>query len=315
MHSFVRIDMKNYRYIVAWILLIGIGIGGSVVTVAVAQEPVVKYQLETRPYDPDLDADIDMYICNWRDATAISTHGCLVEREILTHGDPKHPRRKGAVLQYVNRFSHATLYARNETAPYAPEGEQEIFYITAGTGMIQSAQTTAGLSAGIFVLVPDGVTFTMANTGDDPLTMYVIVEPITRDDFTPHDDIVVVDENKQPILTTTGHWSMIIKQAYKLTDDLCIIEYINTITFDPMTIGHPHAHLDGCEEVWTALDGESILFLGKQIRMQKPGTAYLCPPYGNCPHSNINNTDAPIKLLYFAVRNDWSERDGIKRVK
>lgn len=307
--------MKNHRYIMVWTLLIGIVIGGGLLPDATAQEPEVKTQLETRPYNPKLDADIDMYICNWRDAVAIRTHGCLVEREIFTHGDPKHPARKGEVLQYVNRFSHATLYARNETAPFAPDGEQEILYITAGTGTIRTADTTADISAGIFVLVPEGVTFTMKNSGDTPLTMYVIVEPITRDDFTPLNDIVVVNENTQPILTTTGHWSMIIKQAFKLTDHLCIIEYINTITFDPMTIGHPHAHLEGCEEVWTSIEGESILFLGKQIRMQQPGTAYLCPPYGNCPHSNINNTDVPIKLLYFAVRNDWSERDGIKRVK
>ncbi len=306
--------MKNFRRIFGHIFL-GVISLAACLTVADAQEADTVYRLETRPYDPELDANIDMYISNWRDATAIRTHGCLVEREILTHGDPNHPRRKGAVLKYVNRFSYATLYARNETTPFTPEGEQEIFYITSGTGQVRSEKTTAVLSTGIFVLVPDGVAFTMENTGDEPLSMYVIVEPITREDFTPHDDIKVVDENKLPILTTTGHWSMIIKQAYKLTDDLSIIEYVNTITFDPMTIGHPHAHVDGCEEVWTEVEGESILFLGKQVRMQPPGTAYLCPPYGNCTHSNINVTDAPVKLLYFAVRNDWSESDGIKRVK
>jgi len=282
---------------------------------AFAQETEVRYNLESRPYNSKLDADIDLYISNWREMPTILTHGCLVEREILTHGDPKHPQRKGAVLRYVNRFSRAVLYARNETKPIKLNGEQEIFYVTGGGGRIKSDKTNAEIFSGSFILVPPDVEFTMENTGDEPLTMYVIVEPITRDDFTPREDIVVVDENKLPILTTTGHWSMIIKQAYKLSDDLCIIEYINTITFDPMTIGHPHSHYDRCEEVWTAVDGESILFLGKQIRMQPPGTAYLCPPYGNCPHSNINNTDKPVKLLYFAVRDDWTAKDGIKRTK
>ena len=280
-----------------------------------AQDKEFMTSVDVRPYNPDIDADIDLYIRNWREATAFKTHGSLVEREILTHGDPKKPERKGAVLQYVNRFSRAVLYARNVTENHTPKGEQEIFYIYSGEGKVASAKSETRIGAGFFVLVPEGVGFTMENTGDEPLEMYLIVEPITRDDFTPHDDIVVVNENKLPVLTTTGHWSMIIKQAYNLNEDLCIIQYINTITFDPMTIAHPHAHLDGCEEVWTMVEGEGLLFLGKKLRFQETGTAYLCPPYGNCPHSNINSGEKPYKLLYFAVRDDWTKKDGIKRTK
>jgi hypothetical protein len=60
---------------------------------------------------------------------------------------------------------------------------------------------------------------------------------------------------------------------------------------------------------------ENPLLLGKQLRMQKPGDAYMCPPYGNCVHSNMNTSDKPIKFLYFAVRDDWSHYDGVKRKK
>jgi hypothetical protein len=55
--------------------------------------------------------------------------------------------------------------------------------------------------------------------------------------------------------------------------------------------------------------------LGKQLRLQTSGTAYMIPTDGNTPHSNINHTDKPVKLLYFAVRKDWEEKDGIKRSK
>jgi len=271
--------------------------------------------LEGRTYDPEVDSDIDMYMNNWRESRPFHTHGSLVERDVLFRGNPADPERKGTVLNYVNRFTHASLYARFSTSETTLSGEQEILYILSGKGVIKSRETTADLYTGIFVLVPDGCTFTMTNTGDDPLNMYLISEPVVRSDFIPQKDIVVVDEGTEPIENSHGHWSMIIKQAFNINKELSIIEYVNAIVFDPMTIGHPHSHFEGCEEVWTSVEGTSILFLGKQIRMQTPGTAYMIPPDGNTPHSNINHTDRPIKLLYFAVRADWEENDGIIRTR
>ena len=63
------------------------------------------------------DANIDLYFGSWIDSEPYTTHGTLVERDILTQGDPLNPPAKGAVLLYVNRFTHATLDAgvRTET--------------------------------------------------------------------------------------------------------------------------------------------------------------------------------------------------------
>ena len=274
---------------------------------------VAAQNLDSKPYNPEVDSDIDLYISNWRESRPFHTHGCLVERDVLSKGNPAKPERKGAVLKYVNRFTYATLYARATTRPTTLSGEQEILYILSGKGIIKSGGRTANLYSGIFALVPDKCTFTMTNAGDEPLNMYLICEPVVRPDFVPQKEIVVVDEGALPIVSSHGHWSMIIKQAFNLKKELSIIEYVNTIVFDPMTIGHPHSHREGCEEVWTSIEGTSLLFLGKQIRWQPPGTAYMIPPDYNTPHSNINHTDKPVKLLYFAVRKDWEEKDGIKR--
>lgn len=276
-------------------------------------ELIVKHQLDPKRYDPETDPDIDMYIQHWEDSPAQNIQNGLVARDVLSQGDPASPSRKGAVLKYVNRFVHASLYGHSSTEPVSLSGEQEILYILSGEGSITSDLSTNELSQGMFVLIPDRCTFSMENNGDEALTMYLIAEPVVRDDFVPQRDIIVVDERTVPTSATPGHWSMFIKNVFNLGAELSIIEYVNIITFDPMTIGHPHAHLEGCEEVWTSLEGTSILFMGKEIRMQSPGMAYLCPPYGNCTHSNINQTDKPIKLLYFAVRADWEERTGIKR--
>lgn len=280
-----------------------------------AAGPVEVRRLDSSPYTPGKDPDIDLYMCNWRDSQPRHTYGSLVERDVLTRGDPAHPARKGAVLKFVNRFSHASLYAHASTTPATLSGEQVILYFLSGKGNIKSGQKSADLREGIFVLIPDKCSFQMTNTGDEPLTMYLIAEPIVSSTFKPPKEMLTVDENILPISSSNGHWSMIIKTAFNIGKELSIIEYVNAIVFDPMTIGHPHAHLEGCEEVWTSLEGTSILFLGKQIRMQSPGTAYLCPPYGDCTHSNINHMDKPLKFLYFAVREDWEKNDKIKRTR
>ena len=84
-------------------------------------------------------------------------------------------------------------------------------------------------------------------------------------------------------------------------DGLATIGVI-TVAVDPMTFPHPHSHSGNFEEVWAAIKGTSLAFLGKQIRKQPPGTAYMIPPDGNTPHSNINTSDRQIKFLYFSAR-------------
>ena len=82
------------------------------------------------------------------------SHGSLIERDILTNGDPLNPRTRSAVLKYVNRFVYATLDAHNSTTPVTLDGEQEIFYILSGEGKVRAGSKTAELYSGIAVLMP-----------------------------------------------------------------------------------------------------------------------------------------------------------------
>ena len=76
-----------------------------------------------------------------------------------------------------------------------------------------------------------------------------------------------------------------------------------------MTIGHPHSHKKGTEETWAVITGNNILFLGKEIRRQGTGTAYMIPPDDSTPHSNINVTDdEELKFFYFARYRDHEVR-------
>ncbi|MFC1693211.1 cupin domain-containing protein [Candidatus Latescibacterota bacterium] len=276
--------------IVSIMLIIGL-IAASAVSFA--------QSLDGSSYTPGKDADIDMYLSSWKESMPRHTHGSLVERDILTRGDPMNPPSRGAVLVYINHFSYATLDAHASTAPTALEGQQEVFYINSGKGIIKAGGKTADLRKDIAILMPAGLEFTMTNTGDEPLTMYLINEPIP-DGFRPNKDMLVKDEKATPISGTRGHWCHIVKGLFSTNDGLGTLESVITVSFDPMTIGHPHSHGEGCEEVWTEMKGASIAFIGKQIRCQPPGTGYMIPADGKTPHSNINISGEQTKMLYFA---------------
>lgn len=263
--------------------------------------------LDGSPYTPGKDPDIDLYICNWMESMPRTTHGSLVERDVFTKGDPMKPPRKGAVLQYINRFAHATLAGHASTTPTTLKGEQEIYYILSGKGTIKAGKKTSNLYEGICILMPANLEFSMTNTGDEELAMYLINEPIPAG-FRPNKDMLVQDENTLPIQSTNGHWIHIVKNFFETDAGLGTLERVLTVSFDPMTIGHPHSHDAGCEEVWCEVKGTSIAFIGKQIRMQPEGTAYLIPPDGKTPHSNINTTDKQTKMFYFARYKDHEVR-------
>lgn len=269
--------------------------------------PVLCQNLDGRPYDPAKDPNVDMFMGSWTESLPKHTHGSLIERDILTRGNSLNPPRKGAVLEYVKRFTLGTLPAHAKTTPTTLKGEQEIFYIISGKGVVNAGGKTDDLFGGICFLVPENLEFTMTNTGEESITMYVICDPVPAG-FKPVKDIVVRDNNTTHFGTLDGHWSYQEKDLLLSSHGLGTLYAVITLTLNPMTIGHPHFHVKGTEEVWTTISGVNIAWLGKEIRVQPPGTAYIIPPDGRTNHSNINvSQHEQVLMLYFAVRNDLNK--------
>ncbi|MFC1651454.1 cupin domain-containing protein [Candidatus Latescibacterota bacterium] len=264
-----------------------------------AQAPLPYSMLDPNPYNPETDPNIDMYIGSWKESMPIKTHGAMIERDILTVGDPMNPPTKGAVLKYTNRFVRASIGAYESTSPVSLEREQEIFYVLSGTGTVSAGGKTADLHPGIAVLIPSGLEFSMTNTGAETLAMYLIAEPVPAG-FIGNKDMLVVDENKQAWNTGNPHWVGLSKPLFRTAAGLSSVTNIITVQFDPMTMFHPHSHNEGIEEVWTAVSGDIHALLGKQLRKQPPGTAYMIPPDGKTPHANFNVSDDRVKLFYFS---------------
>ena len=244
---------------------------------------------------------IDLYFGDWHASPPRTTQGSLVERDIFTRGDPQNPAHQGAVLRFINSYTYATLAPHTSTKATRLDGQQEIYFVDSGRGIAKAAGQAVELYRNIAVLIPTNLEFTLSNTGDQPLTMYVISDP-TPAGFRPNSTMLVRDENKIPITSSDGLWDHIVKTLFVTADGLGTLQSILTVTLDPLTMGKPHlVDHDDIEEVWTALDGASLAFVGNTLRKQTPGMAFYHIPDNKTPHTNINqNEDAQVRFLYFA---------------
>jgi mannose-6-phosphate isomerase-like protein (cupin superfamily) len=247
---------------------------------------------------------VDLYFGDWRTSAPHTIRGSLEQRNILTRGNAMNPTQTGAVLRYLNSYTYATVAPHASTKAARLETQQEIYFVESGRGLATAAGQTADLYRQVAVLIPANLEFTIKNTGDQPLTMYVINEP-TPAGFRPNANILVRDESKLPISSSTGMWSHIVKTIFTTEDGLATLQTVLTVRLDPLTIGKPHPSpgedSNEIEEVWTALDGTSLAFVGNQLRRQTPGMAFYHIPNNQTPHTNINQKeDTPVRFLYFA---------------
>ncbi|MEO6909461.1 MAG: cupin domain-containing protein [Edaphobacter sp.] len=256
------------------------------------------------------DKRIDLFIGDWHNSTPRAEHGSLVLRDILTHGNNLAPPQSGAVLQGVNFLAYGRLPAHAATTPAKLEGQQEIYYIHGGAGEITAGGKTVSLHKDIAVFVPEGLEFVMKNSGEEDLTLYLVNEPVPTG-FVPRKDMLSIDESTVPVRTpmaaspytspgASGHWAHIVRDLFSRTDGLATVGDFITVTLNPMTIGEPHPHRTNQEEVWVAMDGNSLAFLSSELRVQRPGMAYMIRPDETMTHSNINSGDTPVKFLWFA---------------
>ena len=256
------------------------------------------------------DRRIDMFMGDWRDSLPRSAYGSLVLRDILTRGDNFSPPQPGAILEAANFVAYGRLAAHNSTVPTRLQHEQNVFYVVGGAGDITSQGKAAALHKDVAVFIPADLEFVVNNTGDQALTMYVVSEPVP-DGFTAAKAMLVTEEAQVPVRTpmaaspftlpgASGHWAHVVRDLFSKTDGLATIGDLITVDINPMTMGEPHPHHPGQEEIWVAVEGDSLAFIGTELRVQHPGMAYMIRPDESMTHANINTGDLPVKFLWFS---------------
>jgi mannose-6-phosphate isomerase-like protein (cupin superfamily) len=284
---------------------------------------LIKYP----PRDPE-ERRIDRFFGDWRESYPNYRHGSLITRDILTTGDNFQPPFRAEILQYAGGLYYATLAAHASTTSSRLEGYQEVYYVMSGSGKITAGGISADIHSNIAILMPASLEFVMQNTGDRPLEMYLIDDP-TPAGFQPRRSMLVVDERHAHVRTparvahyasgigvkataaetnsadpyispgASGHWAHIVRELFSKKDGLATLDTVLTVVINPLTMGEPHPHQPGHEEVWLALDGTSLALAGSELRMLRPGQAYMVRPDAEMVHSNINFGDKPVKFLYF----------------
>ncbi len=271
----------------------------SIVAFVIFRTVAPDIKSETVQSSPVKALDIDMFIAHWKESAPRNEFGTLIVRDILTkcYGDPLRPTEKGAVLTDINAVRYGTIDSYTSTTPSTLNGVQYIFYIDSGKGTIESDKRTAELQEGIGVLMPPGIEFTLNNTGDNQLSMYIIEEPITYD-FKPKTNMVVKNEYDNPISTNIHRVNNSRKWLFDMYDGLSTLIGINPVMWEPKSFYPPHVHSEEDEEVWIAVKGKIIVQLGKKRRAFPAGSAYKVPADGVTSHVNINDAEVSRKLIW-----------------
>lgn len=262
---------------------------GQQVPVAHGGQPHIREDaLDPTPVNPAADPNIGMFINSYKNAKPRTMFGDLVYRDMLTKlqgPNPTHPTVKGAVLTSITAISRATLAPGATASGRVHSGDLQIFYTVAGEGKITVHSKTYDLKEGVgFTLTPN-FDFKLTNTGSQPLAFYVRAQQIPAG-FVISPDLVVVNrfDHDRGI---GAHWVHTCNAGPKGML-LC--------TVPPFTMPQPHSHAG--PEQWIMVKGDSILSLGKNLRLMVPGQAYKIPPTGITAHSNINLSDRPVELIY-----------------
>jgi mannose-6-phosphate isomerase-like protein (cupin superfamily) len=299
---------------VSFSLMVSIGFGCLIAAGSRAQEkpkaePAPSYA-EEGPHTyrrPGIDTDVSLYINHWRNSSSLKNHNGLIERDILTRGDPLHPPGKGAVLKYIKSYKYAVLPPHSNTVTQSQEQEQAFIYISTGQGRIEAGGKRADLEEGNSVFVPAGLEYRFVNPSGDELEMFIVAEETTPG-FIPNAEISVGSwRDSKPVYG--AHWAHIAHSfLYDVEPRFCNPMGFIVVSIDSFDIAQPHTHGPGTEEIWLQLRGRSLLYFGNRLLPQEPGEAFLVPPNYKVPHCSINHSGEPMLWLYMGCRHEEDAR-------
>ena len=289
------------------VLLIGVCCGAAFLggQQKLATEPDLSFREDavSNRRHPEVDTDVFLYIKHWRESLPGVGHGGLIERDILSPGDPLKPAKKGAVLKYITGYRRAALEPRTNTKSVLSDKEQAFFYVMSGAGTIETRTKKTPLEEGTAVFVPAGIEYRFTNPAEASLEMLLITEDVPVGFVANREISVGSYHSSEPGLGM--HWAHIGRGfAYDVPPKFANPVGFAIVSIDKMDIAQPHVHGPGCEEIWCQLKGRSLLLFGTRLMWQEPGEAFLIPPNGKVPHASINPTDEPMLWLYMGNRHD-----------
>jgi mannose-6-phosphate isomerase-like protein (cupin superfamily) len=250
---------------------------------------------------PGRNTDVSFYINDGRDSPPREEHGGLIERDVLTRGDPFEPREKGAVLRFLKAYRRAELPPHAETQSFADAREQVFLFVMNGGGRIEADGCAAELEEGTAVVVPAGLSFRLLNPSDRALELFLAAEE-TPDGFVPEKRLSV-GRYRDSLPVVGAHWAHIARPfVYDHEPRFANPMGFVVVSMDAFDVAQPHTHPAAAEEIWLQVKGTSLLLFGDRLLSQEPGEAFLVPPTNSVPHGSINPGGEPQLWLFFGCR-------------
>jgi mannose-6-phosphate isomerase-like protein (cupin superfamily) len=250
---------------------------------------------------PGADTDVSFYINHWRNSLPREGHGGLIERDILTRGDPFHPRTKGAVLRFLSAYRRAELAPHAGTHRFADAREQVFLFVLGGEGRIEAEGRTVELEEGMAVVIPAGLSYQLFNPSGLSLELLLAAEE-TPDGFIPERKLSA-GRYRDSLPVVGAHWAHIARPfVYDHEPRFANPMGFVVVSMDVFDIAQPHTHPAAAEEIWLQIEGTSLLFFGNRLLRQEAGEAFLVPPTNDVPHSSINPDGERQLWLFFGCR-------------
>ena len=120
----------------------------SILAVLLITAPAGAQNLDGRPYNPDYDVDVDMYLHSYENSSPRMLQGALEVQDILTRGQHLKPAKRGAVLEYANWLARASL-AGGKSIDATLKGEQYVMFIISGEGTLTAGEKKTDHAAAV----------------------------------------------------------------------------------------------------------------------------------------------------------------------
>ncbi len=256
--------------------------------------PAAPAVIREGPSNIAMNVDINRFIGDPSKNVSRVSRESIMTRAILTQGDPLKPGANGAVLRYRKELLLGTMEA-GEATPISKMPEQQVLYVSGGTGRIDDGVNFWELREGMTVLVPPNIAHRISNTGESQLSMIMMASAV-KEGVVTQPGIVVRDVRKMQYVEQGAHWNNMSKAPFADLGERYLIVYLT-----PMSTAGQHAHDQNTDEVWVKLtDGPSILQIGSEIRWWDKNVGMMAVPNSQTIHAATNISDKTQAWFYTA---------------
>lgn len=223
------------------------------------------------------------------------------------------------ILRSVSHFSEVTIDPHGSCASAFYDREEEIYFVTQGTGLLQFAEETHPLRTSDFVYFAPGVKHGISNNSTQPLRVLVMAfkvpARVALSSPPPRPRVINLDDVKEELVQ--GHPTSVLyklmvgprKATRDAIDDAYVVTSLFWMDFAPGGTNFPHHH-ETAEEIYLVMDGEGQMVAGSgmdgiEARFPaKAGDAYYFRP--NCTVGFYNRETPGAKAHILAVRSKIS---------